>query len=355
MWPSMTEFLHALHFQHPGWLWALPFSLFGIGLLLRSRRLVSLARLPEWTGAQCYRHPRLAMLRQLHGQTLAQQVPRRAWRSWMHYALLLSCLHLALAQPYRLGQQLPTPPEYRDTLFIIDTSVNMALRDYLVAGNRTSRMTILKSVLTHFIEQLKGNRIGLIVFSEQPYTLAPLTADYSLLKTLVRRLQPAALTGRSSDLGKAMLYTLQQLQASEASGLAQKPALVLITDVNRPYRDVDPRSVAGYLQQQGYRLHTIAIGASSYAAQENTTTGLIYQPTNFALLEAIAAHGGGQFYWADNASSLQAAVQTIQSADRRQVKVEPRYLTLPLYQWPLLAGLAWMLALQLWASRGQRP
>lgn len=354
MWQSTIEFLQAIHFQHPGWLWAWALSLLGISLLLRSQRLVSLAQLPEWTGARRYRHPRLSILRRLYGQQVATQAARTAWLRWSQYAVLLLCIHVALAQPYRLGQQLPTPPEYRDTVFVIDTSISMILRDYLVEGERTQRMTILKSVLTHFIEQLKGNRIGLIVFSEQAYTLAPLTADYTLLKSLVRRLDAAVLTGRTTDVGTGLLYTLQQLQQMEIAKDQQKPALVLITDVNRSRRDVDPRAIAAHLHTQGYRLYTVGIGASSYEAQEKDSHGLIYQPANFALLEEIAQRGGGRFFWADNVGSLQAAIAAIQSAERRQVKVEPRYVTISLYQWPLLAGLTWILVLQLWASWGRR-
>jgi len=236
---------------------------------------------------------------------------------------------------------------------MVDTSISMALRDYLVAGKRVDRMTMLKSVLTHFIEQLKGDRIGLIAFSEQAYTLAPLTADSKLLRNMVRRLQPAVLTGRTSNLGAAMLYTLQQLQKSNTPDSLHKPVLVLITDVNRSSRDIDPRAVAGYLHKQGYTLQTIGIGASSFKAQEDRPTGLIYQPANFALLESIAKRGGGKFYWADNVDSLRSAIQAIQSTGRSQVKVEPRFIKISLYQWPLLLGLLWILVLPLWPGRDQ--
>jgi len=354
MWQSIVGFLNGIHFLHPGWLWAWLPSLLAISLLLRGNRLGALARVPEFFGAQPYRHPRLSTLRQLYGRKVQQQTARGAFRRWANYAVLLLCINVALAHPYRLGQQLPTPPEYRDTLFVIDTSISMVLRDYLVADERIDRMTILKSVLTHFIEQLKGNRIGLMVFSERAYTLAPLTADYSLLKSRVRRLRPAVLTGRTTDLSKALLYTLQQLQQTDLSNQPHKPVLVLVTDVNRTYRDVDPRAVAAYLHEQGYRLHTIGIGASSLEAAESDSRGLIYQPTNFDLLESIAESGGGRFYWADNAGSLQGAIQAIQSAERRQVRVEPRYVTIPLYQWPLLAGLVWIVVLQLWSGHGRQ-
>jgi len=352
------DWLSAIHFQQPGWLWGWPLSLLAIGLLVHGRRLISLTQLPELSGVQHYRHPRLGILRQLYARRMTQQSMRGAWYRWSQYAVLLLCLHLALAQPYRLGQQIPAPPEYRDTLFMVDTSISMVLRDYLVAGERTDRMTILKSVLTHFIEQLKGNRIGLIAFSEQAYTLAPLTDDYALLKSQLRRLRPAVLTGRTTDISHALMYTLRMVQQTSQGEAQRKPALVLITDVNRSPRDLDPRAIAAYLHEQGFRLYTVGIGASSDEAQEEDSRGLIYQPANFSLLEELAENGGGRFYWADNVSSLQGAIQAIQSAERQQVQTEPRQIKVNLYQWPLLAGLGWMLILQGWTRQrrqGRQP
>ena len=352
MMQQLASLFDAVHFQHPAWLWAWPVSVVVLGGLLHRGFLTRLAQVPRVFTAQRYRHPRLGLLRQLRDSHPRQ--PAKAgllWR-WFGYALLLLGLHTALAFPYRDGQQLPTPPEYRDTLFLLDTSVSMVLRDYLVDEQRVDRMTMLKSVLNYFIDQLQGNRIGLIAFSEQPYTVVPLTADYTLLESMVRRLKPAVLTGRSSDLGKALLYAVQQLEQTEAN--RKKPVLVLLTDVNRSRRDVDPRAVAAYLHGQGYRLHTIGIGAASYEAQDKDYRGLIYHPVNFGLLEAIAENGGGQFYWADSAGSLQAAMQAIQREERRKVNVEPRHITIPLYQWPLLASLAWLVLLQS-GSLARRP
>jgi Ca-activated chloride channel family protein len=354
MWQSANEFLRAIHFMHPGWLWVMPLSFAVFAYLMYRNQLRPLARVPQMSASDPWRHPRLGILRQLHARVVQQQMARGAFFRWAGYGVLLVCVHLALAQPYRFGRQLPTPPEYRDTVFVVDTSISMELRDYLIGNERVDRMTILKSALTHFIEQLKGNRISLIVFSEQPYTLVPFTADYALLKTQVRRLRPAVLTGRTTDVSKALLYTLQQLQRTGADRPGPKPVVVLITDVDRTYRDTDPRAVAAYLHQQGYRLHTIGIGASSYAAREKNVQGLIYQPANFTLLQAIARRGGGQFYRADNAGSLASAIRAIQSAERRPEKVEPRFITIPLYAWPLLAGLFWVMGLQLGATMRRR-
>lgn len=354
MWQTLIERINEVHLLHPGWLWAWIPSVFVLALLLRRDRLFALFKVPGGMSAQAFRHPRLAALRRLH-DTNAQQKGRRAsLRTLANYAFVLLCIHAALAHPYRLGEQLPSPPEYRDTVFVIDTSVTMILRDYLMGDQRVDRMTILKGVLTRFVEQLEGNRISLIAFSTHPYTLVPLTADQNLLTSMIGRLEPAVLTGRTTDVGKAMLYTLAQVQQSDEWATAHKPVLVLLTDVNRSPRELDPRAIAAHLNDQGFRLHTIGIGAATQAAREDTPSGLIYQPANFRLLRSIAEAGGGRFYWADSVDSLQDAVDTIRSAERREIEVEPRHVAIPLYQWPLLAGLLWLMLLQVWTGRRPR-
>lgn len=353
-WQALVQSLQDIHLLHPGWLWAWVPSVLAIGLLLRANRLFPPAQLPGGIAAQTYRHPRLATLRRLF--EAGDRTERRGSpRALAHYAILLLCMHTALAQPYRLGEQLPTPPEYRDTVFVVDTSVTMILRDYLVGEERVDRMSILKGVLTRFVEQLQGNRIGLIAFSTRPYTLAPLTADPNLLTSMIARLEPAVLTGRTTDVGKALLYTLQQLQRADDGEAGPKPVVVLVSDVNRSPRHLDPREVAAHMNAQGFRMHTIGIGAATQEAREDLPVGLIYQPANFRLLRSIAEAGGGAFHWADSADSLQAAVDAIQSAERRAVEVEPRHVSIPLYQWPLLAGLLWLSLLQLRAAARNRP
>lgn len=350
MWQQLTGFAEGIYFLHPGWLWAWFGSSAVIWLLLRYSHLFPLANVPRIFSLQQYRHPRIDILRQLNTTRTQQQAIYRPVRRWLSYSIVLFGLHLALAHPYRLGQQLPNPPEYRDTVFIVDASISMLLRDYLVDNKRVDRMTMMKSVLTLFVNQLEGNRISLIAFSEQAYTLVPLTDDYKLLKTMLRRLEPAVLTGRTSHPGKAMLYALQQLRQTVADS-AHKPVLVLVSDVNRPDRELDPAVVAKYIRQQGYRIHTIGIGASSYAAQENKFSGLIFHPANFSILEAIAENGQGKFYWADNARSLQAAMQAIQLGERHKIDATPRFIPLPLYQWPLLITISMIICLQLWPAR----
>ena len=343
---SLMSIVDSIYFEYPAWLWGWLVSVLLCLLILRRGMLAPLTTWPGYIASRVYRHPRQKLLRQLQHRQDEKRATVAVFPTFLGYSLLLLLFQLALAHPYVHGHQLPAPPKYRDTVLIVDTSISMVLRDYQVADQRVERMAVLKSVLSTFIDGLQGNRISLVVFSEEAYTLVPLTADYALLKSRVQRLRPAVLTGNSTNIGKALIYTLKQLQRLEAKKVTDKPVLVLLTDVDRSRRDIDPVAVADYLHKNHFRLYTIGIGTSSYKAQENTSSDLIYQPTNFSLLEDIAEKGGGKFYWADSANSLQRAIGEIQMSERRKVSPEPRYTKDSLYHWPLLAAVLLLILLQ---------
>lgn len=352
---SLLHGLSGIYFHAPGWLWAWPVVVLGLFVLSRHSQLEPPNLLPKPVSLRRFRHPQLELLRSLFGDTGGEIQKPRSMRRALVYSVASLGVLAALAHPYRLGQELPTPPQYRDTIFLVDSSISMLRRDYLVDGRRVDRMTMLKSVMNHFIDQLEGNRISLVAFSEQSYTLVPLTEDYRFLQHMVRRLEPALFTGSRSDISKAMLYTLQKMRRNTGQQSdSDRPVLVLLTDVNRPVRDIDPRAAATFLAQQGFRMHVIAIGSPSYAADEHAIASIIYHPVNFSLLKKIAVNAGGKFFWAKNVHSLQQAMLAIQQAERRHVTVEPRRVHVSLYQWPLLASLVWIMAIQSWPVKGRR-
>jgi len=334
----------AIHFAQPLALWLLPASLVAISLLLWYQPYRLLPWHASYTALtrQRYRHPLFQHLANASAEPGAATSPPR-YPALLAYGVLLALMHLSLAQPFHYGQKIPVPPPQRDIVFMVDTSVSMLLRDYLVNEQRTERMTMLKGVLDHFIQQLHGNRLAVVAFSEQPYTLVPLSSDYALLRYQIQRLEPAVLTGRSSDVSLALLYTVQQF----TNPAGEPPVLVLITDATRPNRHIDPRAAARYLAAQHYHLHVVGIGAASYAAEETAQQGLVYHPINFQLLQEIATAGAGRFFWARDTGQLHRALQEIQRAEQRPVSVAAEYVPLPLYQWPLIVAVIWLSSWQL--------
>lgn len=340
----MTNFISAIQFEHVSWLYSIPvLMLFLAAVLWKNPLAMDLwSQQVNQNSKNVYFFPFVDLIQYAQNKPGQKSKYLLFFSQYTKYGLFFSLILLSLAQPYLSGKKLPDPSPFRDIVFLVDTSVTMSLKDYQVNNKRVERMAIVKNVLSHFIDNLKGNRIGITVFSKHAYTLSPLTTDYALLTTQLHRLESAVLTGRTSNPSEVLLYTAKQYMHSK-----EKPALVMLTDIDRPDRRIDPRAAATYLAGQGFHLHTIGIGAGSEKARDDEISNLIYQPANFQLLEEMAQAGKGKFIWAQDISSLNTALQHIQNTELRNINVKPEYIKEPLYMWCLLVALGWFVFWQL--------
>ena len=321
-----------LQFLQPGWLMA---ALVPLVLALLATRLPALAHLPAMHAGIRLRHTR--------PECLAAGTGRRDLRHAAPLqALALSLFMLALAQPVHLGRRLPQPPPSLDIHFIVDASVSMILRDYVVDGQRVDRMTVLRQSLDHFVDQLQGERISIMVFGEHALTLVPPTWDTHLARRMIRRIEPG-IAGRFNGMGDALALAASQIPTQRQ----RRQILVLMTDADKDTGHIPPLQAAALAARRKLPVYTIAIGSGRAEAAEQRTVGLVYEPADLQRLSRIAALTGGQAYQARDKQALDAAIAAIRETERKPVRAAPRFEQQPLYMWPLLAGLALLTLLQL--------
>ena len=92
---------------------------------------------------------------------------------------------VALARPQRVEDRREVRQQGYDLILAIDLSGSMLAEDYEKAGRRINRLQAIKPVITAFINERPGDRIGIVVFSGRAYTLAPLTFDHPWLEKQV--------------------------------------------------------------------------------------------------------------------------------------------------------------------------
>lgn len=166
-------------------------------------------------------------------------------------ALAIAGLVVSLAEPVLIGERLPDPPQERDIIFIVDTSISMTLKDYVLEGRRIDRMTLLKAVLDKFIQQLPGERVGIIVFGDAAYTLVPLTNDHDLLRRMLARVQ-ATMVGRYNNMGEAIALAVKQTYQHKEEN--RHRVLVLLTDADKPTGTITPQTAADLAFDEGLPL-----------------------------------------------------------------------------------------------------
>ena len=192
----------SIELSQPEWLWLIPlFIAINIILIIFHNKYItdtSAASLNDASSKKTFVHPLVSLL-----QTRIFSGNKKAAFSFL-YLIVFFFLVIALSQPIRVGEKLPDPPQERDIIFIVDASVSMILRDYVLNGERIDRMSLLKGVLDSFIENLKGEKMSIIVFGDQAFTLVPLTSDQYLLQRMLSRVQ-ATIAGRFNaiEIGRA--------------------------------------------------------------------------------------------------------------------------------------------------------
>ena len=323
--------LNNISLHEPLWLWLLPAIIIFYWLIPRyfnSIKFTGIEHSPN-TQSRQVRHPLSSLL-----ATASTQYFNKNGLYQLLFWLAIVAFCISLAGPQRVGKKLPDPPQERDIIFIVDTSISMTLRDYVLDGERIDRMSIIRAMLDDFIQKLKGDRLGIIAFADTAHVLSPLTNDVALLRNLLPKLR-TGIAGRSNAIGDAVTLAVKQAKNTTA----RRQVLILVSDAALPTGAIPAEQAAALAKKEQLPLYTIAVGAGSYQAEEERVTGLIYHPANLPLMKELARATNAKTYQAGDHESLQAAVRDIEQLEKIAVQQAPRYYREHLYHWPLITAL----------------
>ncbi len=259
-------------------------------------------------------------------------------------------LVLAAARPQLIGETVHLPISGRSLMLAVDISGSMQTEDMQINGRQLSRLTAVKLVAGEFIEQRKGDRIGLILFGDQAYLQAPLTFDRSTVRTLLDEAQ-IGLAGKRTAIGDAIGLAIKRLRKEPASNRV----LILLTDGTNTAGNVDPLKAADLAAREGVRIYTIGIGSSEMQVQtpfgvQRVATGDLDESS----LKAIASKTNGRYFRARDTAQLAkiyALLDRIEPVSKDEQTWRP---VDELYFWPLGAALLLSALIALTAAFGWR-
>jgi len=243
------------------------------------------------------------------------------------YWLIIFLISISLSQPVNNIKKQTNPDSLKDIIFMIDTSVGMSIKDYSLNGKAVDRITLLKAVLIDFIGELEGNRMGLVVYADNAYTLVPLTRDKNLLIHSVSRIEPA-IAGRRNDLSNALSTVIKQFDFGQ-----KKPSVIILSQGANIETSLNPILLAQKYKELLIKLHFVGLG--SLKDQGNNSTGLIFDPIDNKLLKKLSNITGGEYFWAGKSDNLNNILSAISRSESFSVNKSDYYLTLNYYQWIL--------------------
>ncbi|RRJ99699.1 VWA domain-containing protein [Opitutaceae bacterium TAV3] len=169
--------------------------------------------------------------------------PAPRWR----LALGLALAATALARPQWGRVEQPVFEQAREILIAIDLSRSMMADD--IKPSRLERARLLTQSL---LDQLTGERIGLLVFSGTAFLQSPLSSDYEILREFLPELGPDYLPQGGTNYSALLHTALDSFSTGEADRF-----LVILSDGEAD--PADPwRPLADTCKDRG--IHIIGLG-----------------------------------------------------------------------------------------------
>jgi Ca-activated chloride channel homolog len=165
--------------------------------------------------------------------------------------LALLVLTLALLNPVQPSAEHTIVNKGLDILLVLDLSWSMqepidlegalARRRAGVVRKEVTRLDAVKEAMLRFVQKRHGDRIGLIVFSENGYVVAPMTQDITYLTNYLRMVDNKTLASEGQTaIGEGILTALHlSEQQKQGSGRSLSKVMIVLTDgENNTGRDV---------------------------------------------------------------------------------------------------------------------
>jgi len=247
---------------------------------------------------------------------------------WFAWLLLLT----ALAKPIWFGEPIRLQQQSRDMIVSLDLSGSMQEVDMPLNGQSVDRLTLVKDLLNKFIEQRKGDRLGLILFADHAYLQTPLTFDLKTIKEMVSETE-LGLVGNKTAIGESIALSIKRFVENKN----EQRVLVLLTDGVNNSGVVDPIQAAKQAAKNNITIYTVGIGAdemirrSIFGNQRINPSADLDEKT----LTEIAKITGGQYFRARNQDEFQKIYQKLnqlEPIDSDFLEFRPEK---DLYYWPL--------------------
>jgi Ca-activated chloride channel homolog len=257
--------------------------------------------------------------------TLALEGIRPSWTIYArHFLFGISMLALALsvaalARPQKGTHAEEITSDGIDIVIALDASGSMEAEDF----EPKNRFFVAKLVVGEFVEALRYDRTGLVVFAAKALTRCPLTLDHGVLLNVLQNTELGAIEDGTA-IGNALATCLNRLRESKA----KSKVIILVTDGDNNRGEIQPIDAAQMAKSLGVKIYTIGVGTTGIARfpVNDPIRGKIYADMPVKLdeesLKQIAATTQGLYYRATDRPSLEEIFAAIGRLEKTKIKVK---------------------------------
>jgi Ca-activated chloride channel family protein len=276
-----------------------------------------------------------------------QKDVKSSWTAWLRFipdiifSLFIVCVLISLARPQKTNEKVEQWTEGIDIVLAVDISESMLIEDFT-----PNRLEAAKKVAKRFVKGRFQDRIGLVIFSGEAYSLSPLTTDYNLLQGHIDDIRFDLIRKGGTAIGSALAVAINRLRESDS----KSKVLILLSDGDNTAGNIDPITAAELGHALNIKIYTIAVGKDGQVPFGKDPFGnprYVDNTLDETTLRKIANIGDGKFYRASNNSSLKSIFATIDNYEKAEIK-ETRYKDTKDYYdiyltWGIMLFILWLI------------
>lgn len=293
-------------FEHPEYLYLLLLLPALLGLFLYSMYIKK---------RNLKRFGDMKIIRQLMPDIALKKQYVKCWLMLLAIGLLI----VVVAGP-QFGSKLETTKKQGiEVVICLDVSNSMLSTD--VSPSRLDRS---KQLLSRLIDELKNDKVGLIVFAGDAFVQLPITSDYLSAKMFLSSINPNMVPTQGTAIGAAIKLAMRSFSPNENT----EKSIILITDGEN--HEDDALGAAKEAGEKGIMVNVLGVGSlqggpipipGTNNFQRDNEGNMVITKMNEQMCQEIAAAANGMYARTDNSNSaLKALTSELDKLSKSEVE-----------------------------------
>jgi Ca-activated chloride channel homolog len=233
--------------------------------------------------------------------------------------LSLAFIIFSVARPQFGAKLREVKTEGVEIIIALDVSNSMLAEDI-----KPNRLDAAKRALGKMLDNLKNDKIGLIVFAGEAFVQVPITTDYTSTKIFLESLSTNLIQQQGTAIGEAVRLAIKSFSPDNE----KRKVLIIITDGEN--HEQNPLEAVAEAKEKGILTYTIGLGDTKGTPiplegtsdfRKDNSGNVIMTRLDENMLRQIAEAGDGKYIRANNTKfGLSALYDEIEKLDKSELE-----------------------------------
>ena len=246
---------------------------------------------------------------------------------------------ISLLSPQKLIEEKEVERKGNSIYILMDTSRSMLTKD--IYPNRIERA---KTIAKNIILNLKGDKVGIIPFSDSAYIQMPLTDDYKIAENFINVIDTNLLSGGGTNIFEGLSIANKSFEETET----ENKIVLVISDGG----DTDDKTL-DFIKKNNIKVYSVGVGTNKGSViPDNKKSGfikdekgnIVVSSLNSKFLKEMSEISNGKYFEVNNLSdNTKEFIYDLETLDKSKIKDEKISVYQRYFQWFLGIGLLFIL------------